>query len=270
MVGRELTNLYPPRDSNIGDIVFEVRDWSVYHPNFSDIEILHKVNINVRKGEVLGIAGLMGSGRTELAMSIFGKSYGQKITGELYKDGKRIVINNPTQAINAGIAYVSEDRHEYGLINGMSIKDNVSLTSLKKFIKNYSIDVDKEIMKVNEYKDKLSIKCRDIEQKVDELSGGNQQKVIFSRWLLADADILILDEPTRGIDVGSKYEIYEIINHLVSMGKSVIFISSDMPELIGMCDRVFVLAEGYVVGELQKNDISQENIMKAIMEGAKK
>ena len=200
MVGRELTNLYPPRDSNIGDIVFEVRDWSVYHPNFSDIEILHKVNINVRKGEVLGIAGLMGSGRTELAMSIFGKSYGQKITGELYKDGKRIVINNPTQAINAGIAYVSEDRHEYGLINGMSIKDNVSLTSLKKFIKNYSIDVDKEIMKVNEYKDKLSIKCSGIlNRRLMSYPVETNKKVIFSRWLLADADILILDETNHAV-----------------------------------------------------------------------
>ena len=272
MVGRELTNLYPPRESKIGEISFELKDWNVYDPHFSDIEILHKVNLNARRGEVLGIAGLMGAGRTELAMSVFGKSYGQKITGEVFLKGKKVKMNNTSQAISNGLAYVSEDRHEFGLISGMSVKDNISLASLKDFVKNGALDSDKEIIVANEYKEKMRIKCRDVDQKVDALSGGNQQKVILSRWILKNADILILDEPTRGIDVGSKYEIYEIINQLAGEGKTVIFISSDMPELIGMCDRVYVLNEGRVVKELQKPEISQENIMSAIMEtgGAKR
>ncbi|HIU34183.1 MAG TPA: sugar ABC transporter ATP-binding protein [Candidatus Pullichristensenella excrementigallinarum] len=269
MVGREMTNLYPEREHKVGDVLFEIKDWTVYHPLHIDIEVLHKVSLNVRKGEVLGIAGLMGAGRTELAMSVFGRSYGQNISGELYLHGKKLNIKSTGDAIKAGLAYVSEDRHEYGLIKGMSIKDNITLASLKQFIHKGSLDSDREIMVAQDYKGKLRIKCKNVDQKVDELSGGNQQKVIFSRWVMAKPEVVILDEPTRGIDVGSKYEIYQIINELVAEGKGVIFISSDMPEIIGMSDRVYVLNEGSIIAELDKEDISQVNIMSAIMEGAK-
>ena len=267
MVGREMDKLYPEREHKIGDVLFEVRDWNVYHPLHIDTEIIHKVSLTVRRGEVLGIAGLMGAGRTELAMSIFGKSYGQNITGQLFKDGRELKLNSTGDAIKAGIAYVSEDRHVYGLVKGMSIKDNITLASLKRFVTKGRLDSDREVVETQGYKEKLRIKCKDIDQKVEELSGGNQQKVIFSRWVMADPDVIILDEPTRGIDVGSKYEIYQIINDLVEQGKAVIFISSDMPEIIGMSDRVNVLVEGHMVKELPREEISQVNIMSAIMEG---
>ena len=270
MVGREMDNLYPEREHNVGDVMFEVKDWNVYHPLHVDMEILHKVNFNLRRGEVLGIAGLMGAGRTELAMSIFGRSYGQNITGQLVKDGKELHLKSTSDAIKAGIAYVSEDRHVYGLIKGMSIKDNITLASLNQFVEKGRLNSDREVVEAQSYKEKLRIKCKDIDQKVDELSGGNQQKVIFSRWVMANPDIIILDEPTRGIDVGSKYEIYQIINDLVAQGKAVIFISSDMPEIIGMSDRVYVLVEGHMVKELPREEISQINIMQAIMEGDEK
>ncbi|OPZ70269.1 MAG: Xylose import ATP-binding protein XylG [Firmicutes bacterium ADurb.Bin467] len=270
MVGREITNLYPKREHRVGELLFEIRDWTVYHPLHIDIEVLHGVSMNVRRGEVLGIAGLMGAGRTELAMSVFGRSYGQNISGELYMGGKKLNIRNTGDAIRAGLAYVSEDRHEYGLVKGMSVKDNITLASLKQFIAGGKLDSDKEVVVAQDYKKKLNIKCRDVDQKVDELSGGNQQKVIFSRWVMAGADVVILDEPTRGIDVGSKYEIYQIINELAAQGKAVIFISSDMPEIIGMSDRVYVLNEGRVIAEIGQKELSQVSIMSAIMEGAKK
>ena len=221
--------------------------------------------MNVRKGEVVGIAGLMGAGRTELAMSVFGRSYGQNFSGEIYKDGKLLNIRNTQDAIENRLAYVSEDRHVYGLIKGMSVKDNITLASLEQFKVKGRIDTDHEVQVAKEYKEKLNIKCQDVGQSVDELSGGNQQKVIFSRWVLLDSDVIILDEPTRGIDVGSKYEIYEIINELVAQDKCVIFISSDMPEIIGMSDRVYVLYEGRIIKELPREEISQENIMAAIL-----
>lgn len=198
-------------------------------------------------------------------MSVFGRSYGRKITGELKKDGHTLVLKDVAAAIRAGLAYVSEDRHEYGLIQGKSIKENITLPSLDHFIRRGAIDANKEIVVANEYRDKLNIKSYNVEQDVGNLSGGNQQKVIFSKWVLSGADILILDEPTRGIDVGAKYEIYQVINELAAEGKSVIFISSDMPEILGMCDRVYIMNEGKMAGELSKSEISQENIMKAIM-----
>ena len=265
MVGRELTNLFPARNCPVGEPVFEIRNWNVFDPNDENKQVLKDISIYVRKGEVLGIAGLMGAGRTELAMSVFGRSYGRKITGELKKDGHTLVLKDVAAAIRAGLAYVSEDRHEYGLIQGKSIKENITLPSLDHFIRRGAIDANKEIVVANEYRDKLNIKSYNVEQDVGNLSGGNQQKVIFSKWVLSGADILILDEPTRGIDVGAKYEIYQVINELAAEGKSVIFISSDMPEILGMCDRVYIMNEGKMAGELSKSEISQENIMKAIM-----
>lgn len=269
MVGRELTNRFPARDSAIGDVSLEIRNWNVYDPVIAGKQILHNINMYVRKGEVLGIAGLMGAGRTELAMSGFGRSYGTDISGELRMNGKPIQVRNVPEAIRNGIAYVSEDRHVYGMIQGQSITNNITLPSLGNFVDRGTIDSNKEVVVANEYREKLSIKCYNVEQDVSKLSGGNQQKVIFSKWVLAGSDVLILDEPTRGIDVGAKYEIYQVMNEMVGQGKSVILISSDMPEILGMCDRTYIMNEGCVVGELEGNEIAQVNIMNAIMQNSK-
>lgn len=265
MVGREMTNRFPERTPKIGEVRFEIKNWNVFSPIDESKQILKNINMHVRQGEVLGIAGLMGAGRTELAMSIFGKSYGTKISGELYLDGKKITINNVSDAIKNKIAYVSEDRHAFGLVGSTSITKNITLPSLKNFVHGLAINADEETVAANKCKDMIHIKCRDVDQAVSNLSGGNQQKVIISKWVLCDSDILILDEPTRGIDVGAKYEIYEIINELVASGKSVIMISSDMPEILGMCDRMYVLNEGEVIGELEGDEITQVNTMKIIM-----
>lgn len=266
MVGRELTNRYPPRESKLGDVAFEVKNWTVHHPDDPERVVLNNVNFNVRAGEVLGFAGLMGAGRTELAMSIFGKSYGSRISGELYKSGKQIVLRDVQEAIRNGIAYASEDRKDYGLVLINDVRWNMTLSSLsERFSKHGVIDQNEEIVAAEEYRKKLNIKANSIKQITGSLSGGNQQKVVLSKWILANPDILILDEPTRGIDVGAKYEIYEIINDLAKAGKAVIFISSEMPELLGVCDRIYVLNQGEVAGELKKEEFSQEMIMKMIM-----
>lgn len=266
MVGREMSNRFPVREKHFGDVKFEVKNWNVFDPVNDKRQILKDIDIHVRKGEVLGIAGLMGAGRTEFAMSVFGRSYGKKISGEVYKDGKQIYPKTVSDAIRLGLGYVSEDRRVYGSIVSQSIKSNITLPSLKRFVKGISIDENQEVTAANEYKDKLHIKAQSIEQKVSSLSGGNAQKVIFSKWVLAGSDVLILDEPTRGIDVLAKYEIYQIINEIVGEGNAIIFISSDMEELIGMCDRIYVMNEGRIAGELEQNDISQERIMKCILQ----
>lgn len=266
MVGRELTNRYPERESHIGDVCFEVKNWNVFHPDDPDRQIIKNANFNVCRGEVVGFAGLMGAGRTELAMSIFGKAYGSKISGEVYKDGKKLKISTVKDAIDNGIAYVSEDRKQYGLVLINDIKWNMTLASLgSHFSKNNVIDQNKEILQAEEYKKKINVKANSIEQEVGSLSGGNQQKVVLAKWMMSEPDVLILDEPTRGIDVGAKYEIYTIINSLADAGKAVIVISSEMPELLGICDRVYVINEGEIAGEVQKKDLSQELIMKIIM-----
>ncbi|MBS4842880.1 MAG: ATP-binding cassette domain-containing protein [Clostridium sp.] len=240
MVGRELTDRYPKRISKVGDILFEIKDWNVYHPDYSDRKMVDNVNINVRKGEVLGIAGLMGAGRTELAMSIFGKTYGQKISGKIIKNGKEIHIKNVQDAIDAGIAYVTEDRKEAGLNLIDDIRHNITIASLGKISKNGIINEQEEIIAAQDFRLSMQIKTPSILQLAGNLSGGNQQKVVLSRWVYADPDLLILDEPTRGIDVGAKYEIYTIINDLVKNGKSVIVISSELPEVLGLSDRIYV------------------------------
>ena len=265
MVGRELVNRFPPRTAEIGAVSLEIRNWNVFSPLDESRQILKNINMVAHKGEVLGIAGLMGAGRTELAMSIFGRSYGSKISGELIKDGKPLELKRVSDAIDAKIAYVSEDRHVYGAVPDISITENITLPSLKNFVRGISLDSDLETVKAQECKKLLNIKCKDVAQPISALSGGNQQKVILSKWIICDSDILILDEPTRGIDVGAKYEIYQIINQLAADGKTVIFISSDMPEILGMCDRVYVMNEGEIVGELEGSDITQVNIMRAIM-----
>lgn len=266
MVGRELVNRFPQRVSHLGEVIFEIKDWNVYNPTKESTQVLKNINLSLHKGEVLGIAGLMGAGRTELAMSVFGKSYGTKISGEISKNDIKLDIKDVSEAIKNGIAYVSEDRYVYGLIGVQSIKNNITLPNLNQFVQNGAIDFNKEVVVAQDYRQKLQIKSYNVEQKASDLSGGNQQKVIFSKWALSGADIIILDEPTRGIDVGAKYEIYQMINEMVAEGKSVIFISSDMSEILGMCDRVYVMNEGKIVGELEEEEITQVNIMNCIMQ----
>ncbi len=271
MVGRDLTDRFPKREKkDIGEISMEVSDWTVYHPIYTERKVVDNVSIKVRRGEVLGISGLMGAGRTELAMSIFGKSYGSSITGVLKINGKEVNLRNVKDAIEQKLAYVTEDRKGNGLISSNPIKINTTLANLGKVSKNMIIDKDKEYAVAVEYKDKLKTKCPTVEQNVGNLSGGNQQKVLLAKWMFADPDILILDEPTRGIDVGAKYEIYCIINDLVAAGKSVIMISSELPEVLGMCDRIYVMNEGKMVGELSGEEASQEVIMSHIVKSSNK
>jgi len=266
MVGREITDRFPKRkDVAIGDVNLEVKNWTVYHPIYAGRKVVDGVNMNVKQGEVVGIYGLMGAGRTELAMSIFGRSYGIDISGELMLKGKETVLKNPREAIDAKIAYVTEDRKGNGLVLTNPIRVNTSLANMKGVSNKGIIDKDKEYQVAVEYKDKLRTKTPTVEQNVGNLSGGNQQKVLLAKWMFADPDILILDEPTRGIDVGAKYEIYCIINDLVKEGKSVIMISSELPEVIGMSDRIYIMNEGKFVGEMKSEDATQENIMACIL-----
>lgn len=266
MVGRELTDRFPQRTHDIGEVYFEIKDWNVYDQKDDTRHKLKNININTRKGEVVGIAGLMGAGRTELAMSVFGRTYGKKISGTVIKNGQEIKLHTVKDAIKHGIAYTTEDRKSAGLILIDDIKRNISLASLKTISRRLVIDDNEEIKVGEEYREKLRIKSSSILQKTGNLSGGNQQKVVFSKWIFSDPDVLILDEPTRGIDVGAKYEIYTVINELAEKGKTIIMISSELPEILGMCDRVYVMNEGKIVGELSSEDASQENIMQCIMQ----
>lgn len=265
MVGRDLTHRFPPRDAKIGETIFEVRDWNVYHPQHVDRKVSSNINLHVKRGEVVGIAGLMGSGRTELAMSIFGHAYGRRISGNVIKNGKEIDLSTIDKAIANGIAYATEDRKTYGLILIEDVKRNITLANLDAIADGFVINQPKELTVTRAYRDKLNIKCSSILQKTVNLSGGNQQKVVLSKWLFAQPDILILDEPTRGIDVGAKYEIYTIINQLAGEGKGIILISSELPEILGVCDRIYVMSDGKIVGEMPAKEASQEKIMKAIM-----
>lgn len=265
MVGRDLTHRFPPRERRIGDVILEVQDWVVYHPQHEDRVISKNINMNVKRGEVVGIAGLMGAGRTELAMSIFGHSYGTRISGTILKDGKPIDVSSIDNAIKHGLAYATEDRKNFGLCLIEDIKDNISITSLEKVSDAGVMNEPKEIRMTSKYRQDLNIKCSSILQKTVNLSGGNQQKVVLSKWLFSDPDILILDEPTRGIDVGAKFEIYTIINQLADQGKAVIMISSELPEILGICDRIYIMKEGRIVGEVPSAGATQESVMSYIM-----
>jgi putative multiple sugar transport system ATP-binding protein len=265
MVGRDLTHRFPPRESKIGEVIFEVRDWTAYHPLHEDRKVSDNVNITVRRGEVVGIAGLMGAGRTELAMSIFGRAYGINVSGKAYKNGKEIDISTIDKAIANGISYATEDRKAYGLVLIQEVRSNITLANLEAISRRQVINEPQEMKVTGEYRDQLNIKCSSIQQLAVNLSGGNQQKVVLSKWLFANPDILILDEPTRGIDVGAKYEIYTIINRLVNEGKGIILISSELPEILGVSDRIYVMRDGKVVGEMPAKGASQEKIMKYIM-----
>ena len=266
MVGREMTDRFPKRhDVKIGDVAMEIKDWTVYHPQFEDRKVVDNVSMNVRKGEVVGIAGLMGAGRTELAMSVFGKAYGTNISGQLILNGQEVKLKNIKDAIKHKIAYVTEDRKGNGLVLSNPIRVNTTLANLSELCNKRVIDKDKEYQVAEEYRMKLKTKCPSVDQNVGNLSGGNQQKVLLAKWMFADPDVLILDEPTRGIDVGAKYEIYCIINDLVAAGKSVIMISSELPEVLGMSDRIYVMNEGKMVGEMAGAEASQESIMSCIL-----
>ncbi len=268
MVGRDMSHRFPHREPKIGDTVMEVEDWNVNHP-LHDRKVINNVNLNVRSGEIIGLAGLMGAGRTELAMSIFGRSYGSKITGTIKLKGKQVDLSSVSKAIESGIAYVTEDRKNYGLVLIDNIKNNISMANLKKVSKNSVVGEHEENIVAEDFRKKFNIKSSSIMQKAGNLSGGNQQKVVLSKWIFTDPDVLILDEPTRGIDVGAKYEIYTIINQLADSGKSIIVISSEMPELLGLCDRIYVVNEGEIAGELSRSEATQESIMKCIMNHTK-
>ena len=270
MVGRELTDRFPKRpDVKIGDINMEVKNWTVYHPLYSERKVVDNVSFKVHKGEVVGISGLMGAGRTELAMSLFGKSYGAHISGQVFMNGKEVHLNSVQEAIKHKLAYVTEDRKGNGLILSNPIKINTTLANMGAVSSHGVIDKDKEYAVAEDYRQKLRTKCPTVEQNVGNLSGGNQQKVLLAKWMFTEPDILILDEPTRGIDVGAKYEIYCIINQLVAEGKSVIMISSELPEVLGMSDRIYVMNEGKMVGELNAAEATQELIMSRILKSSK-
>lgn len=266
MVGRDMSDRFPKRTSNIGEVAMEVENWTVYHPIYESRKVVDDVNLYVRRGEIVGISGLMGAGRTELAMSIFGRSYGAHISGILKIHGKEVRVKNVREAIAAKIAYVTEDRKGNGLVLTNPIRINTTLAKLDKVSSHGILDCDKEVEVAESYRTKLHTKCPNVEQNVGNLSGGNQQKVLLAKWMFADPDILILDEPTRGIDVGAKYEIYSIMNQLVAEGKSIIMISSELPEVLGMSDRVYVMNEGRMVGEFPIEEASSEVIMARILQ----
>lgn len=267
MVGREIFDIYPKRGNFVKEeVLFETRQWNVFSPEDSSVKKIRDLDIKLHRGEVVGIAGLMGSGRTEFALSVFGHSYGSKITGTVLKSGKEIDVSTVSKAIKNGIAYVTEDRKGTGLILSETIQDNIVLASLWDIAKHGIRNQDSEAVKAADQVEALNVKCPGIYQKVINLSGGNQQKVALAKWILSNPDVLILDEPTRGIDVGAKREIYSIINDLAAQEKTILFISSELPELIGMCDRIYVVHEGRLVGELSKSDFSQENVMRCIMQ----
>lgn len=261
MVGRDLTNRYPDRHPNIGEVFFEVKDWTVHHPIDTARVMNNHINFTIRRGEIVGIAGLMGAGRTEFAMSVFGNSYGSNISGKIYKDGKEIKIKDVSQAIHNGLAYVSEDRKALGLNLLMDIRENTTIASLGKINKSGVLDKEKEVTEAESYRKKMRTKANNVFQNVGSLSGGNQQKVVLAKWLMTEPDVLFLDEPTRGIDVGAKYEIYTIIEEMAAQGKCVCIISSELPEIIGMCDRIYTMNEGTMTGEVLRADANQETLM---------
>ena len=265
MVDRDMDSRYPKREPKIGDVIFEVKDWSVHHPQHSERKVVKNVSLEVRAGEIVGIAGLMGAGRTEFAMSVFGRSWGRDISGTVRLHGREIDVSDVHRAIKAGLAYVTEDRKQLGLILPEDIRKNVSLAHLGGVSSRGVIDDIQEMKVAQEFRKRMRIRSHNVYQETGKLSGGNQQKVVLSKWLFTNPDVLILDEPTRGIDVGAKYEIYSIINELADAGKAIIVISSEMPELIGICDRIMVMHEGDFVGEVAGEEATQENIMRAIM-----
>lgn len=266
MVGRSIDNVFPRREHiKPGDVVLELENWNAYSSSLGR-KVLKDVSIKVRSGEIVGIAGLMGSGRTELAKSIFGNPDGYQIEGTLKLRGREHKFRDPHDAIKSEIAYVTEDRKGNGLILIQDVKQNITLANLSEIAQTGIIDENEEIVIATEYQKNLNIKTPSIEQKVRNLSGGNQQKVSLGKWLFVKPGVMILDEPTRGIDVGAKYEIYTIMNSLVEKGMCIIMISSELPEVLGMSDRVYVMSAGMIKGELPIEEATQEKIMEMAIE----
>jgi putative multiple sugar transport system ATP-binding protein len=266
MVGREMADRYPKRTPKIGTTIFELRDWRAFHPVHTDREVVKGVNLHVRRGEIVGIAGLMGAGRTELAMSLFGRSWGHRIGGTALMHGRPVDVSTVGKAVGHGIAYVTEDRKSLGLVLNDTIAHNTTLAHLDGVAAHGVIDEGREHAVASDFRRRLATRCTGVHQPVVNLSGGNQQKVVLAKWLFADPTVLILDEPTRGIDVGAKFEIYTLIAKLADEGKAILLISSEMPELLGMCDRIYVMNEGRFVAEFDAAEATQEKIMHAIVD----
>ncbi|MEN8655089.1 multiple monosaccharide ABC transporter ATP-binding protein [Streptomyces sp. 21So2-11] len=266
MVGRDLDHRFPERTPYEGEPgahpALEIRDWTVHHPIDQQRKVVDNVSIEVRRGEIVGLAGLMGAGRTELAMSVFGRSYGKNISGRVHKDGKEIRTRSVPEAVGHGIAYVTEDRKQYGLNLIDTIGRNISLSALPKVARRGVVDEHEETRVAESFRRSMNIKAPTVFEQVGRLSGGNQQKVVLSKWIFAGPEVLILDEPTRGIDVGAKYEIYTVIDKLAAEGKAVVFISSELPELLGMCDRIYTMSAGRLTGEIARADATQEVLMR--------
>ena len=271
MVGRELTNRFPAREHNVSDeVIFEARDWTVYHPVYTEKCVDSHISFKVHRGEIVGFSGLQGAGRTELAMSLFGKSYGSRISGQELINGKEVHLKNEHDAIEHGLAYATEDRKVNGLVLEDSIAWNTTMAKLSRVSHRGILDAAAENRAAQEYVKAMDTKTPSIHQQAGHLSGGNQQKVLLSKWMFAEPDVLILDEPTRGIDVGAKYEIYCIMNRMVAEGKAVVMISSELPELLGMCDRIYVMNEGRMAAEFTAEEATQEKIMSAILNAGRK
>jgi len=262
MVGRDLEHRFPDHVPEIGDVLFELRGWTVAHPQDHGREVIRNADLVVRKGEIVGIAGLMGAGRTELARSVFGRSYGSRHSGELLMEGHPVTLRSVRDAIRAGIAYVSEDRKGLGLNLLDDIKTSVTAAALDRVRRGWTVDEHEEVQVAERYRRSFGIKAPSVRAGVGKLSGGNQQKVVLSKWLFTQPKLLILDEPTRGIDVGAKYEIYGIVQELAREGRGVLVISSELPELLGLCDRIYTLAEGVITHEFDRSEASQEALMR--------
>jgi putative multiple sugar transport system ATP-binding protein len=261
MVGRDLDHRFPPHEPRIGEEILRIEDWTVHSPTQHGRVLVRGANLSLRRGEIVGLAGLMGAGRTELAMSVFGRAFGTGISGRVIKDGQEIRLRSVRDAIKHGIAYATEDRKRYGLNLIEDIKRNVSAAALGKLARGGWVDDNEEYKVAEEYRKSLNIKAPSVSSITGKLSGGNQQKVVLSKWIFTDPDVLILDEPTRGIDVGAKYEIYTIINRLADEGKAVLVISSELPELLGLCDRIYTLSAGRITGEVPRAEATQEGLM---------
>ena len=267
MVGRPLDNLFPPRTPSIGEELLRVEDWSVYHPVDTSRKVVDGASFTVKAGEIVGMAGLMGAGRTELAMSIFGRQYGTRITGKVFKRGEHVSTKSVEDSIANGIAYVTEDRKRYGLNLIGAITANVTGARLADVSRWGVINLHDEVAVAERYRKALNVKTDNVSRLVGTLSGGNQQKVVLAKWLNTSPDVLFLDEPTRGVDVGAKYEIYGIINELAAQGKAVVVISSELPELLGLCDRIYTIAEGRITGDVPRQEASQERLMQLMTVG---
>jgi putative multiple sugar transport system ATP-binding protein len=261
MVGRSLEHRFPPRTPKIGEEVLRIENWTVHSPTNIGRVVVDHANLSLRRGEIVGLAGLMGAGRTELAMSVFGRTYGVDISGQVVKDDKVIDVRTVESAIRNGIAYVSEDRKKYGLNLVTDVKRNVSAAGLRLLSKRGWVNEHEEVNAAERFRTALRIKTPNVQAGVQTLSGGNQQKVVLAKWMFTEPDVLILDEPTRGVDVGAKFEIYTIVNTLAEQGKAVLVISSELPELLGLCDRIYTLSAGRITGEVPREEATQERLM---------